>query len=178
MMHSREVRLSNMHEDGADNHNAGVVAFLRYMMTPEEQQRPRFAPVLRMIGDVKMGELRVHPDLVERLVALDGPDGEQRLRMLMGAAVLVAKSGAAYAFAYSQTFLAVRIPSDAAEALGSSARLKPVAKSEGEARARQPQERVDALGPGWTLLEPWNAPVAELRTAVRNAHAFADANLV
>jgi hypothetical protein len=166
-----------MHEDVAGNHNAGVVAFLRYMMTPEEQQWPRFAPVLRMVGDVPMGELRVHPDLVERMVALDAPDGHHRLRMLMGAAVLVTTSRAAYAFAYSQTFLAVRIPPDAAEVLSSSARLKPVAKSEGEARARQPQERVDALGAGWTLLEPWNAPIADLRAAMRNAHAFADANL-
>ncbi|MEO8624706.1 MAG: hypothetical protein ABI625_26725 [bacterium] len=170
--------MTNMHEDVAGNHNAGVVAFLRYMMTPEEQQWPRFVPVLRMIGDVKIGELRVHPDLVERLVALDAPDGKQRLRMLMGAAVLVTTSGAAYAFAYSQTFLAVRVPSDAAETLGASARLKPVAKSEGEARARQPQERVDTLGSGWTLLEPWNAPIAELKAAMRNARAFADANLI
>jgi hypothetical protein len=166
-----------MHDDVASIHNAGVVAFLRYMMTPEEQQWPRFAPVLRMVAEVPMQQLRVHPDLVERLVALDGADGKQRLRMLMGAAVLIGETGVAYAFAYSQTFLAVRIPADVAETLSTSARLKPVAKSEGEARARQPNARVDALGPGWTLLEPWNAPLADLRAAMREAHTYVAVNL-
>ena len=46
---------------------------------------------------------RVHPDLIDRLIALDPPDGRQRLQVLMGAAVLVGNTGVIYALAYSRS---------------------------------------------------------------------------
>ena len=86
----------NMHAETPRIHDAGVIAFLQFRMTPDEQGWRRFRPVLLPVSSVPIGELRVHPDLVDRLVTLEA-DGPQRLRMLMGAAVLVAESGVIYA---------------------------------------------------------------------------------
>ena len=106
----------SVHAEAPGIHDAGVVAFLRFRMTPDEQGWRRFRPVFRAVSSVPVGELRVHPDLIDRLVSLE-PDGGQRLRMLMGAAVLVAESGVIYALAYSQRFLAVRWDGDGNQAL-------------------------------------------------------------
>ena len=167
-----------MHADAASIHNQGIVAFLRYRLTTEEQAWPRMQPVLRAVSDVPIGELRVHPDLIDRLVAIDAPNGAERLRMLMGAAILVADSGVAYALAYSQQFLALRLPPGLEDAVLLAIRQNPVATSTNEARGRQQPARIDALGNGWTLVEPWSAPLESLRAAVREAHIFADAMIV
>ena len=152
-----------MHTEAPGIHDAGVIAFLRYMMTPDEQRWPRFRPVLLPVSDVSIGELRVHPDLMDRLVALDPPDGRQRLRMLMGAAVLVAESGVIYALAYSQRFLAVRLGADEDHALLASTALDATDR-------HQPAERIASLGEGWVVAEPWRvASLASLRTVVANA---------
>lgn len=159
--------MTNMHAEAPGIHDAGVVAFLRYMMTPDEQRWPRFRPVLLSMGDVSMGELRVHPDLIDRLVSLDPPDGRQRLRIFMGAAVLVAESGVIYALAYSQRFLAVRLGAHEDHALLASVALDPTDR-------HQPAERVATLGDGWVVAEPWRvASLAALRTVVARAHGAA-----
>ena len=156
--------MTNMHAEAPGIHDAGLIAFLRYMMTPDEQRWPRFRPVLLSISDVSMGELRVHPDLIDRLVSLDPPDGRQRLRMLMGAAVLVAESGVIYALAYSQRFLAVRLGCGEDQALLKSVALDPTDR-------HQPAERVASLGEGWIVAEPWRvASLASLKTVVAKAH--------
>jgi hypothetical protein len=152
-----------MHTDAPGIQDAGVVAFLRYMMTPAEQRWPRFRPVLLSASDVSMGELRVHPDLIDQLVALDPPDGRHRLRMFMGAAVLVAESGVIYALAYSQRFLAVRLGAHEDHALLASTALDATDR-------HQPAERIASLGEGWVVAEPWRvASLASLRTVVANA---------
>ena len=141
--------MTNMHAEAPSIHDAGVIAFLRYMLTAEEQRWPRFRPVLRLVGSVSMGELRVHPDLIVRLESLE-PDGRQRLRMFMGAAVLVAESGVIYALAYSQRFLAVRRGTDEDHELVTSVALDPTER-------HQPAERVATLGEEWMVAEPWRA---------------------
>lgn len=142
--------MTNMHAESPGIHDTGVVAFLRYMMTPDEQRWPRFRPVLLSVDEVSISELRVHPDLVDRLVSLDPPDGRLRLHMFMGAAVLVAQSGVIYALAYSQRFLAVRRGAGDDHALLESVALDPTER-------HQPAERVASLGDGWTVAEPWRA---------------------
>jgi len=137
--------MTNMHAESPGIHDTGVVAFLRYMMTPDEQRWPRFRPVLLSVDDVSISELRVHPDLVDRLVSLDPPDGRLRLHMFMGAAVLVAQSGVIYA-------------------LLESVALDPTER-------HQPAERVASLGDGWTVAEPWRAAsLVALRTVMAKAH--------
>ena len=153
----------NMHAEAPGIHDAGVVAFLRYMMTPDEQRWPRFRPVLLPVSGVSMGELRVHPDLVDRLASLE-PDARLRLRMLMGAAVLVAESGVIYALGYSQRFLAVRLGADEDHELLASVGLDPTER-------HQPAERVATLGDGWVVAEPWRAAsLVALKTVVARAH--------
>ena len=156
--------MTNMHAESPGIHDTGVVAFLRYMMTPDEQRWPRFRPVLLSVDDVSISELRVHPDLVDRLVSLDPPDGRLRLHMFMGAAVLVAESGVIYALAYSQRFLAVRRGAGDDHALLESVALDPTER-------HQPAERVASLGDGWTVAEPWRAAsLVALRTVMAKAH--------
>ena len=167
--------MTNMHEGDAGIHNPEVVAFLRYRMTPDEERYPRFEPVLRLVSEVPMGALVVHPDLIDRLVTLDPPDGKERLRMLMGTAVLIADNGVAYALIFSQTFLAVRLPPETADQLPADVRVNPEPPKPREFRGHQPKERVQLLGDDWTVLEPWSAPLEGLRSAVSAARSFASA---
>jgi len=90
--------------------SADALAFLRASLTPDEQRWPRFAPTLRPIREVPIGELRTHPDLIDQLAQI-APAPEHRW-MLMGAAVLVTARGGVYAFAFSQRLLALRTGGD------------------------------------------------------------------
>ena len=65
--------------------NADALAFLRAGLTDAEQKWPRFRAELREIGDVPIGELRTHPELVELVQSLAPADA----KILMGAVVLV-----------------------------------------------------------------------------------------
>ena len=163
-----------MRADEASARNAELVAFLRFRMTPDEQQWPRFESVLRAVSAVSIGELRVHPDLLERLGELDPPDGRTRLRMLMGSAVLVAATGVAYAFAYSQTFLAARLSPGLDPELAASVRLPSHPTDANDARGRQQPERIRTLGADWTLLDPWRAPLAHLQRVIAAARHSAE----
>ncbi|MEP6992073.1 MAG: hypothetical protein ABJA80_14165 [bacterium] len=155
-----------MDDVSLDVRNAGVVDFLRYRLTSDEQQWPRLAPRFRPVGEVPIDELRVHPDLIDRLVMLDAPMGRRHLRMLMGAAVLVVDSGAIYALAYSQHFLAVRLPAGARDVLPHGPR-RAEADSAAEDPGRQPDARVALLGAGWTVADAWkSASLASLQLAV------------
>ena len=146
-------------------------------MTPAERLWPRLLPVLRPVAAVPMGELRVHPDLIDRLVALNPPDGRQRLQVLMGAAVLVGSTGVIYALAYSQSFLAIRLPHDVDETLAAAVRQNPAAATASESRARQRADRVAMLGAEWTIVEPWRGVTFDdVYTAFDVARTFADAS--
>jgi hypothetical protein len=87
-------------------HSAGALTFLRASLTPAEQLWPRFEPVLRAIRDVPIGELRTHPDLVERVVLI--APARDHVWMLMGAPVLVTPGGAVYGFGFGMRTLALR----------------------------------------------------------------------
>lgn len=152
----------NMHAIAPGIH-AGVVAFLRHGMSAKEQAYARFENVLRRVSEVPIGELRVHPDLIDRVVALDVPDGRRHLRMLMGAAVLVADSGRIFALAYSQQFLALRRGTDASDASVAAVALPPTA------RAQQAPQRIATLGDGWIVVDPWAASTETLTMLVAMA---------
>lgn len=155
----------NMHAETPRIHDAGVIAFLQFRMTPDEQGWRRFRPVLLPVSSVPIGELRVHPDLVDRLVTLEA-DGPQRLRMLMGAAVLVAESGVIYALAYSQRFLAVRWSADGDPKL--------LASVTDPTDLHQSAERIATLGDGWIVAEPWRAAsLASLKKVLAHSRDIA-----
>ena len=62
--------------------SAGALTFLRASLRPAEQQWPRFEPTLRAIRDVPIGELRRHPDLVERVQTTTPPSTGSRVVVL------------------------------------------------------------------------------------------------
>jgi hypothetical protein len=90
--------------------SADALAFLRASLTPAEQQWPRFVPSLRTIRQVSIGELRTHPDLVERVMQI--APAPEHVWMLMGAPVLVTMRGAVYGLAFSMRTLAFRVGGD------------------------------------------------------------------
>jgi hypothetical protein len=85
--------------------SADALAFLRASLTPAERNWPRFAPTLRPVSDVPIGELRTHPDLVERVIEI-APTREH-VWMLMGAPVLVTSRGVIYGIGFGMRILAL-----------------------------------------------------------------------
>ena len=151
----------------SDIRNEGIIAFLRYRMTSEEQQWPRFAPVMRAVRDVPIGELRVHPDLCELLWTLAPDDAADDRRMFMGAAVLVSDSHLIYALAYSQSFLAVRLPDNARTDLIGSLGGDAQVIAAWAAASLQPRARIATLGNDWLVVDPcFTPPRASLRAAL------------
>lgn len=90
--------------------SADALVYLRASLTPAEQQWPRFVPVLRAIRDVSMGELRTHPDLVERV--RDIAPAREHAWILMGAPVLVTPGGAVYGFGFGTRTLGLHVGGD------------------------------------------------------------------
>jgi hypothetical protein len=88
-----------------ETRSADALAFLRASLTPAEQQWPRFTPALRAVRDVSIGELRTHPDLVERIIEI-APTREH-VWMLMGAPVLVTPSGVVYGIGFGMRTFAL-----------------------------------------------------------------------
>jgi hypothetical protein len=146
--------------------NPDVVAFLRHGMTKDEQLWTRFAPRLRPVSEVPVGQLRTHPDLIDRLQRLAGPVARDELQMLMGAPVLVAASGTIYALAFSQDFLALRLSVQG----GANVR------AHDPEHTRQPLARIALLGVDWVICDVWHNDLqAALEQAVADARALAAA---
>src|SRR5689334_7138171 len=85
--------------------SADALAFLRASLTPAEQEWPRFAPTLRPVSDVSIGELQTHPDLVERVIEI--APAREHVWMLMGAPVLVTSRGVIYGIGFGMRILAL-----------------------------------------------------------------------
>jgi hypothetical protein len=147
--------------------SADALAYLRASLTPAEQQWPRFVPELRAIRDVPIGELRTHPDLVER-VLLVAP-ARDHVWMLMGAPVMVTPGGAIYGFGFSMRTLALRVGGDTRGAERVEAKTSP---STGGDQL--------VLGEEWISVDPWMIKstradgIAELQALASRALAFVD----
>jgi hypothetical protein len=147
--------------------SADALAFLRASLTPAEQQWPRFVPTLRAIRDVPIGELRTHPDLVERVVLI--APAREHVWMLMGAPVLVTPGGAIYGFGFSMRTLALHVGGDT---LGSGRVATNTPQSVGGGKF--------VLGEEWISVDPWAAKatraegIAELKALAASALAFVD----
>jgi hypothetical protein len=135
--------------------SADALAFLRASLTPAEQLWPRFTPELRAIRDVPIGELRTHPDLVERVREIaPAPDS---VWMLMGAPVLVTPRGGIYGFGFGTSILALRL----GDRNGFPTVSVGTPRSLGGGRFE--------LGDEWALVDPWLAetPRADRRDELR-----------
>jgi hypothetical protein len=146
--------------------SADALIYLRASLTPAEQQWPRFVPVLRAIRDVSMGELRTHPDLVERVLEI--APARDHVRILMGAPVLVTPGGAVYGFAFGMRVLGLHVGGDT----NGFARIEtktPPSTGGG----------VIALNDEWISVDPWMTTLsktdglARLKALVARALEFA-----
>jgi len=147
--------------------SADALAFLRASLTPSEQHWPRFVPTLRAIRDVPIGELRTHPDLVERVVLI--APAREHVWMLMGAPVLVTTDGAVYGFGFGMRMLALHVGGDTSASERVETNTPPSIGSE-----------KFVLGEEWISVDPWATKskradgIAELRTLAASALAFVD----
>ena len=147
--------------------SADALAFLRASLTPAEQQWPRFEPTLRAIRDVPIGELRTHPDLVERVVLI--APAREHVWMLMGAPVMVTPRGAIYGFGFGMRMLALHVGGETHDSDRVETKTPP---STGGERF--------VLGEEWISVEPWLAEprgadrVAELKLLASRALAFVE----
>jgi hypothetical protein len=122
--------------------SAGALTFLRASLTPAEQLWPRFEPTLRAIRDVSIGELRTHPDLVERVVLI--APARDHVWMLMGAPVLVTPDGAVYGFGFGMRTLGLH----AGGAVHGFERVQ-------TATPPSTGRRVVVLDEEWISVDPW-----------------------
>jgi hypothetical protein len=147
--------------------SAGALTFLRASLTPAEQEWPRFAPTLRAVRDVSMGELRTHPDLVERVVLI--APAREHVWILMGAPVLVTPRGAIYGFGFGMRILALRTGADP--------------RGYGRVQTKTPPSTgggVVVLSDDWISVDPWMTKVskadgiAQLKALSSTALEFVD----
>jgi hypothetical protein len=129
--------------------NADVLAFLRAGLNTAEREWPRFRAELRPVRDVPMGELRTHPDLVERMAALVPGEGW----VLMGGAVLADAASRIYAVALGTHTAVFRAGAGAAGDVGETAET-PVPPSMGGG--------VFALPGDWVAVNPWKGVTASI----------------
>jgi hypothetical protein len=147
--------------------SADALAFLRASLTPAEQQWPRFEPTLRAIRDVPIGELRTHPDLVERVVLI--APAREHVWMLMGAPVLVTQGGAVYGFGFGMRTLGLR-------AGGSARGFERVETTTPPSTG----SRVVVLNDEWISVDPWMVKsskadgIATLKALASTALGFVD----
>jgi hypothetical protein len=146
--------------------SADALAFLRASLTPAEQLWPRFEPTLRAIRDVSMGELRTHPDLVERVVLI--APAREHVWILMGAPVLVTPGGAIYGFGFGMRTLGLRV--------GDGRGFERVKTASAPSTAGG----VLVLSDEWISVDPWMMKssradgIAELTTLASTALEFVD----
>lgn len=147
--------------------SVGALTFLRASLTPAEQQWPRFEPTLRAIRDVPIGELRTHPDLVERVVLI--APARDHVWMLMGAPVLVTPRGVIYGVGFGMRTLALHVGSNAHGFERVQTTTPPSTGS-----------KVVVLDDEWISVDPWmskssNADgIAELRRLASTALKLAE----
>jgi hypothetical protein len=139
--------------------SADALAFLRASLTPAEQQWPRFVPVLRTVRDVSIGELRTHPDLVERVVQI--APAREHVWILMGAPVLVTTLGAVYGLGFGMRTLALHVGAD----LRGFERVETTPATTNRGRF--------VLNDEWISVDPWMpTPKAAVHTADLKALAL------
>lgn len=146
--------------------SADALVFLRASLTPAEQQWPRFVPTLRAIRDVSIGELRTHPDLVERV--RDIAPAREHVWILMGAPVLVTPGGAVYGFGFGMRTLGLHVGGDTS---GFARVEKKTPPSTGGG--------VIVLNDEWISVDPWMTTagkadgIAQLKALAARALEFA-----